>query len=81
MAKVGHYDPMPEKEVIHLETEAINEWIKKGAQPTEAVRALIRRAARCPGGAPTVAKPEPIAEAVGTPAQEDSGSAEAQPEA
>ncbi len=42
---VGHYNPAPkgeDKELL-LDLERINYWIKKGAQPTERVRSLIRK--------------------------------------
>ncbi len=42
---VGHFNPKPlGKDVgLALEMEKINSWIKKGAQPTERVRGLIRK--------------------------------------
>lgn len=42
---VGQYNPTPkgkDKELL-LDLEKINHWIKKGAQPTERVRSLIRK--------------------------------------
>ena len=41
---VGQYNPKPlGKDVgLTLEMDKINAWIKKGAQPTERVRTLIR---------------------------------------
>jgi small subunit ribosomal protein S16 len=43
---LGHYNPNPrgqEKELV-LDLEKCNEWIKKGAQPTERVKSLLRMA-------------------------------------
>lgn len=42
---VGHYNPKPlgKDAAIQLEMDKINTWIKKGAQPTDRVRTLIRR--------------------------------------
>lgn len=42
---VGHYNPSPRgKEAgLHLELDKIDSWIKKGAQPSETVRSLIRK--------------------------------------
>ncbi len=44
--RVGHYNPIPDPDEIVLKRDLIDEWIKKGAQPTDAVRALIKRADR-----------------------------------
>lgn len=43
---LGHYNPNPrgqEKKLV-LDLPKAQEWIKKGAQPTERVRSLIRMA-------------------------------------
>ncbi|MEZ4872617.1 MAG: 30S ribosomal protein S16 [Bdellovibrionales bacterium] len=43
---VGNYNPAPkgqEKELF-LDMERVNEWIKKGAQPTQRVKSLMRKA-------------------------------------
>lgn len=43
---LGHYNPNPrgqEKKLV-LDVVKANEWIKKGAQPTERVKSLIRLA-------------------------------------
>lgn len=46
--RVGFYNPVATgKEVkLQLNAERINEWIAKGAQPTDKVRALIKEAAK-----------------------------------
>lgn len=41
---VGHYDPFAGVEKAKLEKEKVALWIKKGAQPTDIVRQIIRRA-------------------------------------
>lgn len=43
---IGHYNPNPrgEEKKLVLDLEKANEWIKKGAQPTERVKSLIRTA-------------------------------------
>ncbi len=43
LEKVGYYDPVSDPDVIHLEKDRVTEWMGKGAKPTDAVRALIRR--------------------------------------
>ena len=42
--KIGTYDPMTEPATIVLDKEKVEEWIKNGAQPTDTVRALIKKA-------------------------------------
>jgi small subunit ribosomal protein S16 len=42
---IGHYNPLADPPIIKIELEKAAEWIKKGAQPTNAVRALMARAA------------------------------------
>lgn len=41
---VGHYAPYPgdKKKGLKLDLEKIQAWIKKGAQPSDTVRTLIR---------------------------------------
>ncbi len=39
--EVGTYDPMTEPATVKLNTEKIKDWISKGAQPTDTVKALI----------------------------------------
>ena len=41
--EIGYYDPMKEPAVISIDTEKANDWIKKGAQPTDTVKALLKR--------------------------------------
>lgn len=41
--EIGYYDPTKEPAVVHIETEKARDWIKKGAQPSETVRTLLRR--------------------------------------
>lgn len=41
--RLGYYDPIPNPEVISIEIERAQEWIRKGAQPSDAVRTLMRR--------------------------------------
>ncbi len=43
VAKVGHYFPQQQPKVLVLNMEAVDAWMKKGAQPTETVAALIKR--------------------------------------
>lgn len=42
--EIGNYDPMKEPVVINLNAEKVKTWISNGAQPTDTVRALIKKA-------------------------------------
>ncbi|MBR3324994.1 MAG: 30S ribosomal protein S16 [Clostridia bacterium] len=42
--QVGTYDPMTEPGTIVLDKEKVEKWIKNGAQPTDTVKALIKKA-------------------------------------
>ncbi len=41
---IGHYDPKPDPSAITIETERAIYWLGVGAQPTETVRSLMRKA-------------------------------------
>ena len=41
--EIGTYDPLKEPAAIDINTEAAQKWIKNGAQPTETVRALLKK--------------------------------------
>ena len=38
---LGHYNPRTEPKTVEVNAEKAQEWIKKGAQPTETVRRLF----------------------------------------
>jgi small subunit ribosomal protein S16 len=40
---IGHYNPMREQPEIRVDFNKYNEWIKKGAKPSETVKSLIKR--------------------------------------
>ena len=40
--EIGTYNPMTDPAEVRIDVEKANEWIKKGAQPTETVRALLK---------------------------------------
>jgi small subunit ribosomal protein S16 len=40
---IGHYNPMREQPEIRVDFNKYNEWIKKGAKPSETVKTLIKR--------------------------------------
>ena len=41
VAEIGNYDPMTKKLVV--DGDKALEWMKKGAQPTETVRSLLKK--------------------------------------
>lgn len=46
LEKLGTYDPMTEEGTLRLDQPRIEYWLGIGAQPTDAVRRLMRKHAR-----------------------------------
>ncbi len=42
--EIGTYDPRKEPAAIAVDSDRAQAWIKTGAQPTETVRALLKKA-------------------------------------
>ncbi len=42
--EIGTYNPMVEPSEIKISAEKVEEWMKKGAQPTDTVKSLLKRA-------------------------------------
>ena len=42
--EIGTYNPMVESDSITVNVEKAQTWIKNGAQPTDTVRALLKKA-------------------------------------
>ena len=42
--EIGTYDPMTNPAQIKIDVEKAADWIKKGAQPTDTVRILLKKA-------------------------------------
>jgi len=40
---IGHYNPLTEPAIIHINEEKALEWLKRGAQPTDTVRSLLQK--------------------------------------
>ena len=40
--EIGFYDPTKEPAVVNIDKDKANEWIKKGAQPTDTVKRLLK---------------------------------------
>lgn len=41
---IGHYNPMTNPAEIDVDAEKVAMWIERGAQPTDTVAALLRKA-------------------------------------
>ena len=42
--ELGTYDPMADGEKLKVDTERVQYWIANGAQPTDTVRGLLKKA-------------------------------------
>ena len=42
--EIGTYDPLSEANPLRVDLERANYWISNGAQPTDTVRALLKKA-------------------------------------
>jgi small subunit ribosomal protein S16 len=41
---VGQYQPRTGEQALNLDTDRVNHWLNVGAQPTDTVRSLLRKA-------------------------------------
>ena len=41
--QLGHYNPMTDPAEVVIDAEKAAKWIKNGAQPTDTVRALLKK--------------------------------------
>ena len=44
LEEIGIYDPTKNPTVLRVDLESANKWIAQGAQPTDTVRALLKKA-------------------------------------
>ncbi|MDD3165551.1 MAG: 30S ribosomal protein S16 [Oscillospiraceae bacterium] len=42
--EIGTYNPLTDPATLSVDAEKVNSWIKSGAQPTETVRGLLKKA-------------------------------------
>ena len=42
--EIGTYNPLVDPEEVKIDLEKANEWIRKGAQPTDTVKAVLKKA-------------------------------------
>lgn len=52
LEQLGYYDPLKNPAVVQLKTEKINKWLQHGAQPTDTVARLIKKAGQEPAAEP-----------------------------
>ena len=41
--EIGFYNPMTEPATVKIDAEKAQKWIKNGAQPSDTVRALLKK--------------------------------------
>ena len=41
--EIGYYDPTKEPAVVKIDAEKAHKWIANGAQPTDTVKALLKK--------------------------------------
>ena len=41
--EIGYYDPTKEPAQVQIDAEKAQQWIKNGAQPTDTVKALLKK--------------------------------------
>lgn len=43
--EIGYYDPTKEPSVVKVDAEKAKQWLANGAQPTDTVREILKKAA------------------------------------
>ena len=43
--EIGYYDPTKESSVVKIDAEKAKQWLSNGAQPTDTVREILKKAA------------------------------------
>ena len=43
--EIGYYDPTKEPSVVEIDAEKAKQWLDNGAQPTDTVREILKKAA------------------------------------
>ena len=41
--EIGYFDPTKEPAIVNIDAEAAKKWIGNGAQPTDTVKALLKK--------------------------------------
>ena len=42
--EIGTYNPLTNPSIVNVDADRAQEWIKKGAQPTDTVRGILKKA-------------------------------------
>lgn len=67
--ELGYYDPNKKPAEVKVDMDKVNDWIRKGAQPTDSVRKILKTASQeAPAAAVAEATAEATAEAAEAPA-------------
>ena len=45
LEEIGYYDPPKEPSVVKIDAEKAKQWLDNGAQPTDTVREILKKAA------------------------------------
>jgi len=67
--EIGTYNPVVNPAEIKIDLARVEYWVKNGAQPTDTVRALVRRVKEKAAAAPA-AEPVAVAAAAEEPAEQ-----------
>jgi len=59
--QLGHYDPTTKPPVIHLKMDKVETWMRRGAQPSDTVARLMKKAGWKPSS-PAAKTPEAASE-------------------
>lgn len=43
---LGHYDPLQKQAAIEIDTDKVEQWMEKGARPSDTVRSLLKKVNR-----------------------------------
>ena len=62
LEELGWYDPGKKTDNFKLDLAKAEQWIAKGAQPSDTVKALLRQSRIAAAKAPAVEAPAPVAE-------------------
>ncbi|MGE5587531.1 MAG: 30S ribosomal protein S16 [Clostridia bacterium] len=57
---LGHYNPRTNPETLEVDREKAGEWLKRGALPTDSVKALLARAGVPGAGQPAASEGKAI---------------------
>jgi len=59
--EIGYYNPLEDPAVVKIDLEKANQWIANGAQPTDTVKALLKKlAAQAPAQEPEAEAPAEV---------------------